>query len=86
MHCIGSKVEIKLGKPQKKIFVDSPLRGGRGKGLSTKEKSFLSVFFFYSYKFFCPLSRGWGGRAKGLCGLSTKKRTYRRTNPISIAD
>ena len=42
---------FRLGKPQKSYFflVDSPLRGGGGKGLSPKEKRTLSFFFGRSF-------------------------------------
>ena len=56
------------------FLVDSPLRGGVGKGLFTKKKRFLNVFFFAVLLTTKP--RREGGGAKGLSGLSTKKRTF----------
>ena len=52
------------------------MRGGGGKGLSTKEKITLEKCFYF--KFVTVLLTTKGGGAKGLSGLSIKKRFFLR--------
>ena len=63
---------LSLGKPLKRLYFSgqSTKRGAECvRGCSLRKKD-----LFFLYPFFCPLSRG--GGAKGLSGLSTKKRTF----------
>ena len=69
----------------KKVFflVDSPLRGGSGTGFSTKAKRFYFYFLFVAV-LLTPKPRVRGGAAKGLSGLSTKKKLFLRIPLLSL--
>ena len=62
-------------KAAKKVLIlvagQSTKRGGGGKGLSTKEKTFFNVIFLICIRSFDHEAEG--GGAKGLSGPSTKK-------------
>ena len=62
-----------LGKPLKVLFLrGSPIRGGRPVcGYPLKKKKLLLML-----KVILTTKPGGGGGAKGLCGLSTKQRTF----------